>query len=484
MASTMDAVSEMAAPLAAAAVKGVARVGSALIASASSSSGNGRGPSPTFGLGIGAAVGATVGIYRCVRAGAEAADASAAQALKEAIVPTPRGLNDALDMISGGSHRPRRQRRHSWTAGWPTKGGEEQVPYGLAPPMYEPREERAEPRQRIAGSAFSAFSQPSQSQSPAPVTPVASPDGPKASASFARAGSPSADEENWELQCRLAQKLGEVQALQRQHALALSSQAEEHSAASSIARKWREKQQRGATRELLRNAVESRAANEAEKGAVAAQVAEKILSCHPSWSAHESAAGMTRIKKIHTVLARDRSGGVRRTSSWGTPRAGDGKLTHAIPTTFLSRDLSNRLLVIPGAEDRAVDFFLFEFAVQLPPMRFKRSQVYSESVGGGSPPPLAEPEPEPEPELARPAPTTPGHHGAAARTASSGGSNIGLSPADSTPIYLPFSACAFHRIRSPSPAGRSRSASPTHEEVADRAVADAILRACVFTYKS
>jgi len=54
--------------------------------------------------------------------------------------------------------------------------------------------------------------------------------------------------------------------------------------------------------------MESRAANEAEKGTVAAHVAEKILSRHPSWSAHESAAGMTRIEKIHTVLARDGSG--------------------------------------------------------------------------------------------------------------------------------------------------------------------------------
>ena len=337
----MESAADLAVPLAAAAADRAAQVGAMLMQSAShvAAQGSGRGPSPTIGLGIGASIGAGFAVYRCAKASAREVDASAAQALANAIRPSPQLLKNALDQAAAVSSQPKefarpRRRRHSWTAGQPETPGQEHHEATLA---------------RFLASGESSTqrstSTPGAASQDAPVTPVTSPD------ALTQPASAEESETTRELQRQLDYKLAEVRLLQRQHAQALSDVAQAHTAASTISRKWRQKVQRQATRELLRSVSEARVASEIAQGQVATQVAEKILARHPTWSAHEAAAGITRVVKIHTVILKP--GSVRRTASWGTPRTNESN------------------------PERSVDFFLFEFAVQLPPKRLSRSHAYT-----------------------------------------------------------------------------------------------------------
>jgi hypothetical protein len=365
----MESAANVAAPLAAAAADGAAQVGAMLMQSAANvaSQSSARGASPTIGLGIGASIGAGFAVYRCAKAGAEAVDASAAQALADTIRPSPQLLMKTLDRVAPVSSQPKefarpRRRRHSWTA------GDEKSPE-------QERQEAALARLLASNEAtrLRSTSTPAAANQDAPVTPVTSPD------AVTQAASATDSDATRELQRQLEYKLAEVRLLQRQHAQALSDVAQTYTAASTISRKWRQKVQRQATRELLRSVSDVREASEVAKGQVATQVAEKILARHPTWNAHEAAAGVTRVVKIHTVLMKP--GSVRRTASWGTPRAGDSD------------------------SERAVDFFLFEFAVQLPPKRFSRSHAYAAPHTPQQPampqtPPAAGADREAEPELA------------------------------------------------------------------------------------
>jgi hypothetical protein len=460
----MEAAVQIAAPFASAAAEGAGKVGAMLLESAGKvATGSGGRASPTFGLGLGAAAGAGYSLYRCVQASAAAADASAAQVLADAVMPSPELIKDALDRVAGtaaSSNRARggrRQRRHSWTAGAAYDEERQRQEAALASLLV------AEPPSRgsgignaaaaadgdgdgssdvgaAEGGAFSAVRSASSPGTGAPVTPVTSPESQQeAVADSASGGNTADDDTTQELQRQLAYKLAEVRALQRQHALALSALSQEHAAASKIARKWRERSHRQTTRELLRSASDAREAGEVAKGSVATEVAQQILARHPDWVAHEAAAGVTRVVKIHTVLAKP--GSVRRTSSWGTPRAGDNG-------------------------DRTVDFFLFEFAVQLPPRRLSRSHTYNHAHTPQQPPQreTLEPESEPDPELA----------------------------AITSPSYLPYGQATPVGVQtrqgSSSPSGtrspvsplRTGYASPTHEDVAraavDAACADADTR--------
>ena len=324
------------------------KVGTMLMEASQVAARSGGRASPTSGLGIAASIGAGYSLYRCVQFTAQAADAGAAKTLANSVMPSPQLIKDTLDRVaavsaqSNGRGCRRRQRRHSWTAGEEKSTERERHEAALASLLASTELDCLEyTRQRSASLTDAGHD--------APVTPVTSPD---AVEMAGRAWSPDDDHEvTRELQRQLDYKLAEVRLLQRQHAQALSEVAQTHVAVSTVARKWRQKVQRQATRELLRSASDAREKSEVAKGEVASQVAERILARHPDWNAHEAAAGVTRVVKIHTVLRK--AGSVRRTTSWGTPRANDSR------------------------PERSVDFFLFEFAVQLPPKRLSRSHTYT-----------------------------------------------------------------------------------------------------------
>ena len=323
------------------------KVGTMLMGASQVAARSGGRASPTSGLGIAASIGAGYSLYRCVQATAQAADAGAAKTLADSVMPSPQLIKDALDRVaavsaqSSGRGGRQRQRRHSWTAGEEKSAERERQEAALASLLASTELDCLEySRQRSAILPDAAHG--------APVTPVTSPD---AVEMAGRARSAEDDEATRELQRQLDYKLAEVRVLQRQHALDLSEVAKTHVAVSTVARKWRHKKHRQATRELLRGVSDAREKSEVAKGEVASQVAESILARHPDWNAHEAAAGVTRVIKIHTVLLK--AGSFRRTTSWGTPRASD------------------------SSPERSVDFFLFEFAVQLPPRRLSRSHTYT-----------------------------------------------------------------------------------------------------------
>ena len=99
-----------------------------------------------------------------------------------------------------------------------------------------------------------------------------------------------------ELRRRLTLKLQEVQTMRRQHANALSAAAAEHSAASAVAKRWRERKQGQTTRAVLQACLHQRSQGEAVASHLAQEIANRTRSVV------ESAAGVTRLARIHTVL--------------------------------------------------------------------------------------------------------------------------------------------------------------------------------------